>query len=157
MCFVEEGTAEGNIRLRGGSSEKEGRVEVFHRGEWGTVCDDGWKKQNARVVCFELGFTSVRKIQQSFGPGVGRVWLDRVNCRGNESALVKCGHAGWGSTSCQHSEDVGVICSGKFDSLTKGRVPFSVFLIFSFFSVFVYLPFISLTSSLYRGPSLLEP
>jgi len=113
LCIVEQGTAEGNIRLRGGSSEKEGRVEVFHRGEWGTVCDDSWKAENARVVCFELGFTSVKKVLQSFGPGAGKVWLDRVNCYGNESALVKCRYAPWGSTSCRHSEDVGVICSGR--------------------------------------------
>ncbi|XP_068722638.1 deleted in malignant brain tumors 1 protein-like [Montipora capricornis] len=105
------GTAEGNIRLRGGSSEKEGRVEVFHQGEWGTVCDDGWTTNNARVVCNELGFTSVRKFLQSFGPGVGRLWLDRVNCNGKETALVECQHRGWDITSCSHQEDVGVICS----------------------------------------------
>lgn len=113
VICTEEGTAEGNIRLRGGSSLKEGRVEVFHRGEWGTVCDDGWKTENARVICFELGFTSVRKVSQSFGPGVGRVWLDRVDCYGNESALVKCRHTRWGSSACRHSEDVGVMCSDE--------------------------------------------
>ncbi|XP_020605209.1 uncharacterized protein LOC110044027 isoform X4 [Orbicella faveolata] len=113
VVCTEQGTAEGNIRLRGGSSEKEGRVEVFHRGEWGTVCDDGWKTENARVVCFELGFTSVRKVSQSFGPGAGKVWLSRVNCYGNESALVKCRYTQWGSSSCRHSEDVGVICSDE--------------------------------------------
>lgn len=86
---------------------------MFHQGEWGTVCDDRWRIENARVVCYELGFTSVRKILQSFGPGNGRVWLDRVNCNGNETALVNCPHAGWGVTSCPHQEDVGVICSGK--------------------------------------------
>lgn len=120
LFIVERGTAEGNIRLRGGSSEREGRVEVFHRGEWGTVCDDAWTEANSRVVCYELGFTSVRKVYQSFGPGIGRVWLDRVNCRGNESALVKCGNSGWGVTSCRHSEDVGVICSGVFNDLCSG-------------------------------------
>ena len=120
LFIVERGTAEGNIRLRGGSSEREGRVEVFHRGEWGTVCDDAWTEANSRVVCYELGFTSVRKVYQSFGPGSGRVWLDRVNCRGNESALVKCGNSGWGVTSCRHSEDVGVICSGVFNDLCSG-------------------------------------
>lgn len=118
LSIAEEGTAEGNIRLRGGSSRREGRVEVFHRGEWGTVCDDHWKTANARVVCYELGFTSVRKVYQSFGPGSGKIWLNRVNCRGNETALVNCGNSGWGVTSCTHSEDVGVICSGMLnDSL----------------------------------------
>ncbi|XP_067052699.1 deleted in malignant brain tumors 1 protein-like isoform X2 [Acropora muricata] len=108
-----EGTAEGNIRLRGGSSKKEGRVEIFHQGEWGTVCDDYWKKENARVVCYELGFTAVLEYKRSFGPGSNRIWLDRVNCNGRETALVKCSHRGWGITSCNHREDVGVICSDQ--------------------------------------------
>lgn len=108
-----EGTAEGNIRLRGGSSRKEGRVEIFHQGEWGTVCDDYWKKENARVVCYELGFTAVLEYKRSFGPGSNRIWLDRVNCNGKETALVKCSHRGWGITSCNHREDVGVICSDQ--------------------------------------------
>lgn len=86
---------------------------MFHQGEWGTVCDDYWKTENARVVCYELGFTSVKKTLQSFGPGYGRIWLDRVDCNGNETALVNCPHRGWAATSCKHQEDVGVICSGE--------------------------------------------
>ena len=114
IYVIAQGTAEGNIRLLGGSSENEGRVEVYHQGEWGTVCDDHWKEENAHVVCYELGFTSVRKALQSFGPGRGRVWMDQVNCNGNESAFVECPNSGWGNTACTHQEDVGVICSGKF-------------------------------------------
>ena len=45
----------GDIRLIGGSNDIEGRVEVCVLGQWGTVCDDGWSQQNARVVCDQLG------------------------------------------------------------------------------------------------------
>jgi len=44
------------VRLVGGSSEREGRVEVLYDHMWGTVCDDGFNDAAARVVCYSLGF-----------------------------------------------------------------------------------------------------
>lgn len=44
------------IRLRGGKHLHEGRVEVEHNGEWKAVCDHGWDKKAAKVVCRMLGF-----------------------------------------------------------------------------------------------------
>lgn len=33
-----------------------GRLEIFYRGEWSTVCGDGFRDKEARVACKMLGF-----------------------------------------------------------------------------------------------------
>ena len=105
------------VRLVGGSSYNEGRVEVNYNGEWGTVCDDGWDDTDAGVVCRQLGFGSSGTAIGSayFDQGSGSIWLKSVTCTGNESTLAECGHLGIGVTkSCNHLKDASVVCTGKF-------------------------------------------
>ena len=49
---------DGNLRLIGGQSPNEGRVEVCLDGLWGTVCDDYWGSVDAQVACRQLGYLS---------------------------------------------------------------------------------------------------
>ena len=51
-----------NVRLKGGNSSREGRLEVYHYGQWGTVCDDSFDDTDARVACFSLGFGFVNSV-----------------------------------------------------------------------------------------------
>lgn len=46
----------GDVRLTGRQKPTEGRVEVCVHDVWGTACDDGWDKDDANVVCQQLGF-----------------------------------------------------------------------------------------------------
>ncbi|NWH61038.1 MARCO protein, partial [Geococcyx californianus] len=100
---------EGNqfIRIVGGG--RKGRVEVFYQGIWGTICDDHWGIEDASVVCRMLGFN---RAVSSFTAtaGTGRIWLDDVNCSGNEQSIFDCPKLDWGVNNCSHNEDAGVEC-----------------------------------------------
>ena len=60
---------EGYIRLTGGQDSSEGRVEIFHNGVWGTVCDDNWDMNEAQVLCRQLSFPGAKEALVSFGSG----------------------------------------------------------------------------------------
>ncbi|KAI4889289.1 hypothetical protein NFI96_007209, partial [Prochilodus magdalenae] len=102
----------GSVRLVGGASRCAGRVEVLHRGQWGTVCSDYWGMSEAVVVCRELDCGNAITALKSFGPGSGPIWMDNVFCSTSEATLKHCKTLGWGKHDCDHSKDVGVICSG---------------------------------------------
>ena len=93
-------------------------MEVYHDGQWGTVCDDdSFTIVNARVVCRELGildsYPQPAEYNQ-FEEGEGPIWLDDVYCTGSENQLSECPHAGWGGHfECSHA---GVICGGTIIS-----------------------------------------
>ena len=108
---------EGDLRLVGGEEAHEGRVEIYHDGQWGTVCDDYWGLTDARVACRQLGYPdAVRERRRAhFGEGADPIWMDNVQCTGSETALADCRFRGWGVHNCRHSEDAGVECATGTD------------------------------------------
>jgi len=45
-----------------------------------------------------------------YGAGTGPIWLDDLQCTGNETSFDNCTHRGWGDHFCKHSEDVSIFC-----------------------------------------------
>ncbi|XP_071886442.1 scavenger receptor cysteine-rich type 1 protein M130-like [Anas platyrhynchos] len=102
-----------SVRLVGGGSRCDGRVEVFQHGTWGRVLDEQWDMQEASVVCRQLqcgeavtAYTPVRAER-----GRGPVGLRGVRCAGHEADLSHCNTSLPESTQAAGiMEDVGVVC-----------------------------------------------
>ena len=62
--------------------------------------DSKLRTQCAGLAVYEAGF----------GEGTGRIWLDRVQCLGNERELMDCTASSSGMNTCTHTQDVGVRC-----------------------------------------------
>eukprot|EP00057_Strongylocentrotus_purpuratus_P029013 XP_011683487.1 PREDICTED: deleted in malignant brain tumors 1 protein-like [Strongylocentrotus purpuratus] len=98
--------AEGPIRLYGGTSDKEGVVQVNVAGEWKNLCDQEWDALDALVTCRQLGFTDgyamVWEGSRSYydsgtdsvptmePPENFPVEKNNVACNGTEQSLLSC-------------------------------------------------------------------
>lgn len=105
------------VRLVGsGTVASQGRVEVFHNGVWGTICNSywyyNWGMAQANVVCRQLGYDGAIVVPSStaFGSGKGVTWMNRLSCNGDEKSIKACRHAGWGVESCNRRYHASVIC-----------------------------------------------
>ena len=99
------------IRLADGT-EHSGRLEIFHDGQWGTVCDDYFGAADVAVACRQLGYTKGTINHENIYPfGTGPIWLDDVACTGSEFALSECRHRAYGANNCFHYEDMEITCA----------------------------------------------
>uniref|UniRef100_A0A8C3H8U3 SRCR domain-containing protein n=1 Tax=Chrysemys picta bellii TaxID=8478 RepID=A0A8C3H8U3_CHRPI len=125
-CEVSAFPDQEKLRVLGGEDGCSGRVEVWYRGSWGTVCDDSWDMADANVVCKQLGCGSAVSApgEAAFGEGTGPIWVETLNCRGTESSLWDCCSKPWGESNCDHKEDAAVNCSGAEElRLVNGGSP----------------------------------
>ena len=100
------------VRLVNGGANF-GRVEVLHRGMWGTICAHEWDINDGHVVCRQLGFPSAASVHRraKFGQGKDPIWTDFFHCGGREASIFDCPHNGWSIENCSHKDDASVICN----------------------------------------------
>jgi hypothetical protein len=113
-----------------------GRLEVYHSGEWGTVCDQAFDGAEADVVCKQLGYgfglaygsyqawldaggyqTTLRDYKYGNDPS-RKIWMSELECKGSEARLANCNFHGFGQfwgviDDCNHQGDVWIECSNQ--------------------------------------------
>ncbi|PNJ79253.1 LOXL3 isoform 2 [Pongo abelii] len=120
-CNLPYTGAETRIRLSGGRSQHEGRVEVQIGGpgplRWGLICGDDWGTLEAMVACRQLGLGYANHgLQETWywdSGNITEVVMSGVRCTGTELSLDQCAHHGTHIT-CKRTETrftAGVICS----------------------------------------------
>ena len=100
------------IRLHGLSAPSEGRLEVYHGGVYGSVCNTSFNMSAANVVCRELGFGLAASIFSLAGDPLMPIFFDEVHCRGDENSLFGCTVGRWNKHQCYHGQDVAIRCTG---------------------------------------------
>lgn len=105
----------GNVKLNGGPTRCEGRVEYFDNNQWGTICSEAWDLNDASVVCKQLDCGKAHTIvrHSEYGLGDGHTWADHIECSGMESTLAQCTHRPFTDTTCNSTAIAGVICTGQ--------------------------------------------
>jgi len=53
------------------------------------------------------------KIDTKYGPAPGKMWMSDVDCKGDESSITDCSHAGWGKSyiRCTQMDYVSIRCT----------------------------------------------
>ncbi|KAK7115715.1 uncharacterized protein [Littorina saxatilis] len=105
------------VRLSGGSTPGEGRVELRLNGTWGTVCG-ALDTADAKVICTQLGLPSDVINTWSnghFGQGTGPVYGHHFGCSGSEGSLHECllrdRNSRYLNTDCAHTTDAAISCA----------------------------------------------
>ena len=104
------------IRLGGSSSPNEGYIEIYHNSEWKGVCEHGFDKADADVICNMLGYPN--GAEQYYccnhygrGSSYSHFWVSNLRCKGFEEDIIECGFQEWGQESCGRNDWAGIKCA----------------------------------------------
>uniref|UniRef100_A0A8K9Y759 SRCR domain-containing protein n=1 Tax=Oncorhynchus mykiss TaxID=8022 RepID=A0A8K9Y759_ONCMY len=109
-------TCSESVRLVGGAGFCSGRVEVKSNQSWASVCEADFDRQDAEVVCGELGCGAPAALQGGlYGEGEGQTWDKEFQCKGKESLLLDCDTSDRKHNTCLPGNAVGLTCSEPDD------------------------------------------
>ena len=95
---------EGDLRLTNqveNASSEEGILEIYHNGQWGVICQEGFEYLAARVACHQLGYsTEFAAFYATNSTLTTFAFLAQVKCRGGESHLHYCDRGMYGQFEC---------------------------------------------------------
>ena len=120
----------------------QGRLDICINSVWGTICGIRFGTKDANVACRQLGYEgqgmcmnniaittktiivtvlicwssyagSYAFSRAEFGEGTGMIYLERIECAGDEDTLLDCPmNVELGFSTCYHSRDAGIRCYG---------------------------------------------
>uniref|UniRef100_A0A8C7L0S4 SRCR domain-containing protein n=1 Tax=Oncorhynchus kisutch TaxID=8019 RepID=A0A8C7L0S4_ONCKI len=105
-----------SVRLLNGSGLCSGRVEVKSNQSWASVCEADFDRQDAEVVCRDVGCGAPAALQGGlYGEGEGQTWDKEFQCKGKESLLLDCDTSDRENNTCLPGNAVGLTCSEPDD------------------------------------------
>ncbi|XP_055772277.1 scavenger receptor cysteine-rich type 1 protein M130-like [Salvelinus fontinalis] len=98
-----------SVRLVDGAGLCSGRVEVKSNQSWASVCEADFDRQDAEVVCGDVGCGAPAALQGGlYGGGEGQTWDKEFQCKGKESLLLDCDTSDRKHNTCLPGNAVGL-------------------------------------------------
>uniref|UniRef100_A0A8C7I9J8 Deleted in malignant brain tumors 1 protein-like n=1 Tax=Oncorhynchus kisutch TaxID=8019 RepID=A0A8C7I9J8_ONCKI len=109
-------TCSESVRLVDGAGLCSGRVEVKSNQSWASVCEADFDRQDAEVVCRDVGCGAPAALQGGlYREGEGQTWDKEFQCKGKESLLLDCDTSDRENNTCLPGNAVGLTCSEPDD------------------------------------------
>ncbi|XP_053386941.1 deleted in malignant brain tumors 1 protein-like [Mercenaria mercenaria] len=83
------------------------RIDIMVKGEWGTICYDGFDSNDATVICKMFGLNYRSFARYWYGSGI--IFIDNLKCNGSESHINECNYTVF--NSCTRRYVAGVFCT----------------------------------------------
>ena len=99
-----------------GGNDNSGRLEVYHEGQWGSVCSHKFHYPEANVACRMMGYSSAVQVftntESEYDDTVdNKIVLSQLTCDGTESHLSDCDYSHSAARGCQGGKAVYLECS----------------------------------------------